>query len=118
MLASTQNYHRGQFTDQEVPRLHYDDTKTAEFLSCWSKGNPVVVTHVKHQGFWDPNYFIERYGGVSVEVENCETGDIRDSTVAEFFRTFLTPDQRMGIWKLKVSSVRRISGFVYQLSPL
>jgi hypothetical protein len=64
-----------------------------------------VVTGIKQQGVWNPRYFIEAYGDDPVVLENCETGEVMDSTVADFFLTFLAPGSRSKIWKLKVISL-------------
>jgi len=50
-----------------------------------------VVTGVKQQGVWNPQYFIKAYGSTPVKLENCETGEVKDSTVGEFFLTFSHP---------------------------
>jgi hypothetical protein len=76
---------------------------TEQFLQYWSQGKPAIVTGVKQQGVWDPQYFIKAYGHILVQLENCETGELMDSTVAQFFLTFLESGSRHSIWKLKVN---------------
>ena len=76
---------------------------TEQFLQYWSLGKPAVVTGVKQQGVWNPQYFIKAYGSTPVKLENCETGEVKDSTVGEFFLTFFTSDSLSYIWKIKAN---------------
>jgi lysine-specific demethylase 3 len=92
------------YSAQEVPRFSQESPDfTDQFLHYWSQGKPAVVTGIKQQGVWDPEYFIKVYGDTPVQLENCETGELEDSTVADFFQTFLASGSRSGIWKLKVT---------------
>jgi hypothetical protein len=85
-----------------APTFRHADLSDNEFLRHWSEGKPIVVTDVKQQGEWGPEYFISRYRTTPVVVEDCETGRSWKSTVADFFDQFLKHDERT-IWKLKVS---------------
>ena len=54
------------------------------------------------QGRWDPQYFIDVFGDRSATVINCETGATGKIKVRAYFQGFLNPEERTGIWKLKV----------------
>jgi hypothetical protein len=92
------------YSELAAPKFHTSRFSDAEFLRHWSQGLPAVVGPVHFQGNWDPQYFIEAFGPEPVTLEDCETGNILMSTVAEFFTGFLTPGQREAIWKVKVYS--------------
>jgi JmjC domain, hydroxylase len=99
----------------EAPRIHNDRVKVTseEFQHHWSRGVPVVVTHVQLQGAWDPQYFVAHpeHKEVKVTLVDCETGKTRQSTVADFFGSFGKPEGRTKIEKVKVcfSPLRGIS---------
>jgi hypothetical protein len=57
---------------------------------------------VKKQGHWGPDYWILRYGDNAVTLEDCDTGEVRKSTVAEYLHTYGVGVPRRKIWKLKV----------------
>jgi lysine-specific demethylase 3 len=82
------------YSDLEVPRFHTSHFSDAEFLRHWSQGIPAIIGPIHFQGHWDPQYFIKVFGLESVTLEDCETGNIILSTVAEFFMSFLAPGQR------------------------
>ncbi|KIM89597.1 hypothetical protein PILCRDRAFT_60651, partial [Piloderma croceum F 1598] len=75
------------------------------FLRHWSEGIPIVVTDLKMQGNWGPEYFIEQYGTTEVTLEDCETEVVWPSKVVDFFQTFLEVGKWTRITKLKVSSL-------------
>ena len=77
---------------------------SSAFLHALGQGIPTVVTNVPMQGRWDPKYFIDAYGKLPVTLVNCETGETKPAKVADFFNGFLHPEERIGIWKLKVRS--------------
>lgn len=87
---------------RESSRFRHADTGSPEFLQLWSEGIPFVITDVKRRCKWDPQHFIDRYGKIDVTLEDCETGELLESTVAKYFQTFLSPDKRDRTWKLKV----------------
>jgi hypothetical protein len=89
------------YSKKSAPTFRHANLSNNEFLRHWSEGKPIVVTDVKQQGGWNPEYFISRYRITPVIVEDCETGDSWKSTVGEFFENFLKHDERT-IWKLKV----------------
>jgi hypothetical protein len=86
----------------DVPQFCYQDDDHLAFLRALGHSVPVVVTDVPVQGRWDPQYFIDEYGKLPVTLVNCETGETKPAKVADFFRGFLNPGERTGIWKLKV----------------
>jgi hypothetical protein len=87
----------------DAPKIHNDQVKfTSEFQCHWSRGVPVVVTHVQLQGAWDPQYFVAEHGEVDVILVDCETEKKRRATVAEFFGSFGKPEGRTKIEKVKV----------------
>ena len=105
----------------DAPRIRNDQIKftSEEFQRHWSRGVPVVVTHVQLQGAWDPQYFVAEHGKVDVTLVDCETEKTRRATVAEFFGSFGKPDGRTKIEKVKVrfSPLPRVS-LAYRAGPL
>jgi hypothetical protein len=87
---------------QETPRFHHQDLKLPEFERYWSHGIPVVITDVKMQGMWDPEYFVQAYGTQMVTLIECETQKTMQRSVAYFFSRFGQLHDGTGIWKLKV----------------
>jgi hypothetical protein len=91
---------------RDAPRIHNDQVKVTseEFQHHWSRGVPVVVTHVQLQGAWDPQYFVAdpEHKKVKVTLVDCETGKTRQSTVADFFGSLGKPKGRTKIEKVKV----------------
>lgn len=93
----------GELIDvQEAPRFRRQDLKLLEFEHYWSHGIPVVITDVKMQGKWDPEYFIQAYGTQMVTIVECETQKTMQRSVAYFFERFGKHHDGTGIWKLKV----------------
>ena len=101
---------RTELTD--VPRYCKQDMNMSAFLNELAQGIPAVVTHVPIQGRWDPQYFIDTYGQQPVTLENCVTGETKPVLVADFFNDFLRPNERTGVWKLKVNSIFSISRLI------
>jgi lysine-specific demethylase 3 len=95
----------------EAPRIRHGKLTDSEFQSFWSRGIPIVVTHVELQGTWDPQYFIREHGETEVTLVDCESEKTRKATLAEFFGRFGNPEERSKIEKLKVGFL------VYHLSP-
>jgi hypothetical protein len=87
---------------QEAPRFRHQDLKLPEFQHYWSHGIPVVITDVKMQGKWDPEYFVQAYGTDMVTLVECETQKTMQCSVAYFFKRFGKAHDGTGIWKLKV----------------
>jgi hypothetical protein len=88
---------------QRVPTFHANHISFPEFQRYWGQGIPVVITHVKLQGSWDPEYFIDMFGDKNVTIQNCETGKTRVVLLEKFFRDFGKPREKDAeIWKVKV----------------
>jgi hypothetical protein len=103
MELGLQSRSSDEYRDLDAPRFYTDTFNDLEFLRHWSQGLPAVVGPIQYQGHWGPEYFIERYGTESVTLEDCETGETKPTTVADFFQSLLITDRRTHIWKLKVS---------------
>jgi hypothetical protein len=84
---------------REVPTFRQGHVTFAEFQRHWSQGVPVVITNVRMQGEWTPEYFIARYGSKDVTIVDCETEGTISGIVADFFLQF---GQRDRILKIKV----------------
>ena len=84
---------------REVPTFRQGHVTFSEFQRHWSQGVPVVITNVRMQGDWSPEYFIARYGSKDVTIVDCETEATLPGTVADFFLQF---GQRVRILKIKV----------------
>lgn len=70
-----------------------------------SQGVPFVVNDIQMRGTYDPNYFMNKYYGEPCKIHHVDTGEVQETTVDQFFRTFgnLRPlDARA---KLKASCV-------------
>lgn len=92
------------------------DVSPQKFLEqLWPIGHPFVIRGSKIQGSWGPDYWISRYRDQQVTLENCETGETKPSTVAEFLCSYGTEMSRAEIWKLKVFQV---TVFLVQLTKL
>jgi hypothetical protein len=65
--------------------MRHEDFSMLEFRRYWDQGIPVIVSHVKFQGTWDPAYFAKAHKDKKVTLVNCETGKTKSCTVAAFF---------------------------------
>jgi hypothetical protein len=92
-------------TEQHAPTFHRDFINIHEFRKYWSQGIPVVVTHVKLQGGWDPASFISAFGEIKVTVQDCETGKTQQKTLEEFFSSFGKLKKSGRISKVKVCEI-------------
>jgi hypothetical protein len=100
-----------EYCPREATTLNCQDINPEYFMEClWPEGYPLVLRGSKIQGNWGPDYWILRYGHQNVTLENCETGETKASTVAEFLCTYGTESLRSETWKLKV---RWITPFPY-----
>ncbi|KAJ7505040.1 hypothetical protein B0H11DRAFT_1905114 [Mycena galericulata] len=72
------------------------------FRPLWAQGEPLLVTgvHRKFQLPWTPTYFIAKYGDDKCEVVDCESGQVQETTVKSFFRSF-DRENRKDCLKLK-----------------
>ncbi|KAI0699909.1 hypothetical protein C8T65DRAFT_522992, partial [Cerioporus squamosus] len=62
----------------------------AHFASIWMQHQPIVVTHVDDdfQTRRTPDAFVERFGKMKCEVEDCDTGETTAESLANFFSLF------------------------------
>jgi hypothetical protein len=91
-------------SSREVPRIRHLDLMQdeSEFYRHLTNGTPVVITEVKIQGEWGPDYFISRHGKQKVTLEDCETGKKVSSDVNSFFSQFGKARANKKITKIKV----------------
>jgi hypothetical protein len=88
---------------QQPATFNYADVSPHEFIeNLWPKSCPLLIRGANIQGKWDPGYWISRYGDIEVMLENCQTGEIKPSTVGEFLCTYGADGPRSETWKLKV----------------
>ena len=93
-----------------VVSVRKEELTLDRFRQIWSSHTPLVVrgVHLDFQISWTPEYFIQRYGQQTCEVEDCETRAVLpDYTVRKFFERFgqqHAPDDV--ILRLKVSYSR------------
>jgi hypothetical protein len=97
---------------REVPTFRQGHITFAEFQRHWSQGIPVVITNVRMQGEWTPEYFIARYGSKDVTIVDCETEATLPGIVADFFLQFGWRDK---ISKIKVRFTRYNSPLDFNL---
>lgn len=80
----------------------------AHFDAALAAGVPLCVedAHLRLQGEWNPQSFIEKYGYLVVTPIDCLTGDLAPGvwTVERYFTVLLRGDTSFGMLKLKVSS--------------
>lgn len=72
----------------DVPRIRLEDIKSSTYGEYCGKGIPLVVTGVPFQGSWSPEDIVQRYGHHSVTIEDCESGEVVQSTAGEYFSEF------------------------------
>ncbi|KAG0639785.1 hypothetical protein HOY80DRAFT_904476 [Tuber brumale] len=66
-----------------------------QFQTLWKKGGiPLVIKGLRKKFTlpWDPEFFIEMYGGKPCAITDCGTGQVGVSTVGDFFREFSKTD--------------------------
>ena len=66
-----------------------------QFQSLWRTGGiPLVIKGLREKFTlpWDPEFFIETYGGRLCAITDCGTGQVGVSTVGDFFRNFSKTD--------------------------
>ncbi|KAJ7915703.1 hypothetical protein B0H13DRAFT_1518519, partial [Mycena leptocephala] len=93
----------------EILRFTCSELTQDTFREVWAQGDPILVTGAgeKLKLAWDPQYFIEKYGGQNCEIVECETQGKRDTTVEAFFQHFGVNSlwngkgQTPQCWKLK-----------------
>ncbi|KDQ06066.1 hypothetical protein BOTBODRAFT_75091, partial [Botryobasidium botryosum FD-172 SS1] len=88
-----------------LPIVYFKDEELTEeiFKLHWNTGQPMVVTGLlpKFQIEWTPQYFIDHYGMQECQIVDCETNEISDKTVSEFFSMFGVCGEDHTICKLK-----------------
>lgn len=74
-------------------------------------GTPIVVKGIQLKGTsqWCPNYFSQRHGAQRVTIINCETGETRVISLAQFMATMGGLRIDGEIWKVKVRNAVAIS---------
>lgn len=75
----------------DAPRIALEDTIPSTYGDYCGRGIPLVVTGVAFQGSWTPTDIVQKYGDHTVFVEDCESGDVTESTAGDFFRQFGDP---------------------------
>jgi hypothetical protein len=104
-FCSMPHFHDEEYSIRQAPTFRHAQLSDDEFLRLWSEGKPVVITDIAQQGTWGPDYFMERYGDTEVTIEDCETGELRKTTVRSYFQTYVESGERNSVWKLKVRPV-------------
>ena len=88
------------------PTLHVPVSALTDdmFQAIWAKGRPFVVTGLlpRFNIEWTPEFFIKKYGSESCFIVECQTNEVKQVTVGEFFRNFGDYTERKKQWKLKV----------------
>jgi hypothetical protein len=90
-----------------TPLFDIDQLDHDVFRSLWAKGNPLVVDGVlsKMNVSWTPEFFIEEFGKEECSIVDCQSDEVKSTTVKEFFATFGNFNSRnQHVWKLKVPS--------------
>jgi lysine-specific demethylase 3 len=95
---------------QIIPASYYDPVFSNStcngpaFSSLWEKGLPLLVKDVlpRFKLTWNPEYFINEYGGQSCTIVECQTELTRSVCVKDFFAWFGNYENRSECWKLKV----------------
>lgn len=72
----------------EVPRIPLKQLTPSTYDQYCGRGIPLVVTGIAFQGRWAPLDIVQRYGDHVVRIEDCESGEVTQSTAGEFFRNF------------------------------
>ncbi|KZP02008.1 hypothetical protein FIBSPDRAFT_906249, partial [Athelia psychrophila] len=85
----------------DAPVLLRDDY--GAFERVWSMGTPIVVNNIQLKGTsqWGPNYFSQRHGAQHVTIINCETGETRVVSLAQFMGSMGRLHIDGEIWKVK-----------------
>ncbi|KAI1782861.1 hypothetical protein LXA43DRAFT_904724 [Ganoderma leucocontextum] len=89
---------------QALPVYRAGDLSRNQFLHLWMTGIPVVLTESQRnfQGHWDPGYFIEHHGKLSVTPIDCEFDqETPCMTASNFFALLLKKSDQRTILKLK-----------------
>lgn len=105
-MASTPSH---DFLAQKAPSYSIRNDPYKAFQKDWSEGRPVVITDVqsRFQGSYGPSYFVQKYGTIKVELQDCVTDNIgtKKITVSEFFSVFGKKRNGKEILKLKANFI-------------
>ncbi|KAF7725526.1 hypothetical protein EC973_009556 [Apophysomyces ossiformis] len=99
---------------KDVLNLDVNQVTLEIFQKHWALGKPVVVQNLTkiRKKLWTPEYFQRNYGNQFIEVTDCHTGDVEETTVGQFFNGFADHTKRPGynpkekncrVLKIKVS---------------
>ncbi|KAG0166518.1 hypothetical protein DFQ28_007192 [Apophysomyces sp. BC1034] len=82
--------------EQDVLISSADQVTLEEFQQHWSLGKPVVIQNVlkMKKNIWTPQYFQKKYGKQTIDVTDCNTGDVEKITVDQFFKGFTDHTKR------------------------
>ncbi|KAL0077284.1 hypothetical protein J3Q64DRAFT_1767764 [Phycomyces blakesleeanus] len=83
---------------KEVLYIPIEESTIDAFQSEWRKGKPVVIRGVRTNSdvSWTPSYFIKNYKKEIIEVINCKTKEVDESTVKKYFSGFIKHSRRPG----------------------
>jgi hypothetical protein len=78
-----------------------------DFAQLWSRGAPLVVHGITvAPDLWTPESFIRAYATRRCEIVECQSENVKQTTVGAFFETFGRYNGRTpGCWKLKVNAL-------------
>jgi lysine-specific demethylase 3 len=91
------------------PTRVFQDGELSEdaFRSLWALGDPLVIDGLlpKLKLPWSPEWFIAVHGKEACKIVDCQTEEMADTRVADFFSMFgkYGPDRKR--WKLKVRNI-------------
>ncbi|KAK4703289.1 hypothetical protein P7C70_g2928, partial [Phenoliferia sp. Uapishka_3] len=81
------------------------EAKVADlFHALWPLGEPIVTdVGISERSVlcWSPAYFIKEFGDVPCKIASNFTGQVKSSTVGDFFKTFGVPRPAGDSWKIK-----------------
>ncbi|CAG8499205.1 1166_t:CDS:2 [Acaulospora morrowiae] len=75
-----------------------NDLTNEIFQGFWRKGYPILIKKLKKKlspQLWSPGYFKDMYGSVQCETVDCNTGNIRCTSVRAFFEGFQDIEKRL-----------------------
>ncbi|KAI9009988.1 hypothetical protein CLU79DRAFT_483085 [Phycomyces nitens] len=83
---------------KDVLYLPIEKATIDAFQKEWRRGKPVVVHDVRTNSdvSWSPSYFISNYNTEMIEVIDCATGEVDQSTVKNYFTGFMNHTKRPG----------------------
>lgn len=89
---------------REILKCDYNFSEEC-FGRLLAHGVPIKIGEVGNhlQVSWTPKFFKDVYGHLQCQVENTSTGDVRSTSVGEFFNSFGEYTESRPVEKLKVS---------------